>query len=77
MKDDWEWIRIVVIAILLMFWSSVAYHYGEVLSVYAANNYHITYTALYIAVECWLLLSFIMITLLLLKLVKGRQHNES
>ena len=56
-------------AVACMLWAYLAYHYWSMLEIYAANNYHITHTALYIAVESWLLLSFIVITLLMLKVV--------
>ncbi len=60
---------------LLVFWMGMAWHYWGMLEIYAANNYHITHTELYIAVESWLLLSLIVITLLLLKLLgMGRDY---
>ena len=74
MKWFWRLTEAIVFTALLWFWTCMACHYGGILADYAAKEYHIIYPTLYIAVESWLLLSLLVVTLLLVKLI-GMVHT--
>lgn len=68
-KSSRRWEVVIACAGFSCFWFYLAIHYFQVLSIYAANNFHVSHTALYIAVESWWLLSSLIFTLLVVKLV--------
>jgi len=59
-----------VLIVLIVLWLSHAFHYYFLLRDYASHGYHVKYPMLYIAIESWLLLCLVMITVVLLVAVR-------
>jgi len=51
-------------------WLFFFIHYGKLMNQYGKMDFHITYPIIYIAVECWALLSLLIIMLLIFKMIK-------
>lgn len=64
-----RWVFGITYAFFSFIWFYLVIHYFEILSIYAANAFHVNHTALYIAVESWWLLSLVVFTLLVVKMV--------
>ena len=59
-------LKLILYTLLVVTWSGLALHYYHVLKVMAGEGWWTTHPLQYIAVECWLLLCCVMVTVLAL-----------
>jgi len=52
-----------------MLWLAMFIHFWTLNCVYAANDYHVTYPSLYIAIENWMLFTGTVVTVILYKIL--------